>query len=184
MLDGEDEFFEDVACVLPLGAEDPPEVAAEVPAEGVAVDAPVVEADAPLDGNPDEVEKCLPPKRSKRASVPNYKSEEVVATVWAFIAMSGEEQIQTMAAQLGRLERMYLPKAKELQRLGRWPSPASRTPEESAGLRAKNPQSLHARAKKAIEVIVNTICPIWYTVKREQQSGWGKEDFVRETKQR
>ncbi len=98
--------------------------------------------------------------------------------------MSEEEQIQTMQAQLSRIARMYLPKAKEVDRVGRWPLHAQRTPEQSAELRIAKPLSLHQRAKKAIEVIVNKICPIWSIVKREQQSGWGKEDFIRETKKR
>ncbi len=172
----EDTFFEDVQCVLPVVAEVVPDV--------VAVDVPVVAASVPLAGIPGAAETCVPPTKPKRVSVPNYKSEEVVATVWAYIAMSEEEQIQTFAAQLSRMERLYLPKAKELHRLGRWPLYGSRTPEQSAEIRAKNPSSLHARAKKAIEVVVNVIYPIWSAVKREQQSGWGQEDFIRETKKR
>jgi hypothetical protein len=172
----EDAFFEDVDCGLPA--------IGEVVADAVAVDAVVTATSVPIAGNPSAADTILPSKKQKRVSVPNYKSEEVVATVWAYIAMSEEEQIQTFAAQLTRLERLYLPKAKELHRLGRWPLHGSRTPEESAEIRAKNPSSLHARAKKAIEVIVNVICPIWSAVKREQQSGWGKEDFIRETKKR
>jgi len=180
MQDEEDTFFEDVQCGLP--------VVAEVVPDAVAVDAlgvpDVAAASVPLAENPGAAKTSVPPTKPKRVSAPNYKSEEVVATVWAYIAMSEEEQIQTFAAQLSRMERLYLPKAKELHRLGRWPLHGSRTPEQSAEIRAKNPSSLHARAKKAIEVVVNVICPIWSALKREQQSGWGKEDFIRETKKR
>ncbi len=178
MHDEADPFFSDVDCAMRNAAE----VVAEPVAEVVAVDAPAVVTSVPLVATP--VEANILPKKLPKRSTPNYKSEEVVATVWAYIAMSEEEQIQTTAMQLSRLERMYLPKAKELHRLGRWASTAARTPEQSAELRSKNPASLHARAKKAIEVIVNVIGPIWVAVKREQQSGWGKEDFIRETKQR
>jgi len=99
--------------------------------------------------------------------------------------MSEEEQIQTMQAQLSRIARVYLPKAKEIERVGRWPRHALRTLEQPIELRIAKPLSLHQRAKKAMDVLVNKICPIWSIVnKREQQSGWGRDDFIRETKKK
>jgi hypothetical protein len=89
-------------------------------------------------------------------------------TVHAYVAMSEDEQIMTMAAQYSRIARMYLPKAKELEQLGMWPSHAPRTLEKSAEIRLKNPMSLHQRAKKAIEIVVTQICLVWSVVKREQ----------------
>ncbi len=160
---GENAFFEDVQCVIL--------VVAEVVADDVAVDADNTATSVPLAGISGAAATILPPKKQKRASAPNYNSEEVVATILIYIAMSEWKQIQSFAAQLSRMERLYLPKANELLRLGRWPLHGSRTPEESAEIRAKNPKSLHARAKKVIEVIVNVICPIWSAVKREQQVG-------------
>ncbi len=59
----------------------------------------------------------LPPPLNPERSTPNYRSEEVVATVYAYIAMSEEENIQTiqtMQAQLSRIAQIYLPKAKEV----------------------------------------------------------------------
>ena len=98
--------------------------------------------------------------------------------------MGEEDPLQTYAAQLNRMARIYPVKAKDLKDLGKWPQNAPRCPEKSAEIRIQNPASLYQRAKKAIEVIVNQISPIWSIVLREQQSGWGKEDFIRETKKR
>ncbi len=124
-----------------------------------------------------------PPKiPGKRSSVPNYTSDEVVVVVWAYIAMSEEEAIQAMPAQLRRIARNYPVKAKDLARQGRWNCP--RTPEQSAEMRCSNPCALLARAKKAIEVIMNKITPVWHKLKAEFHNGWGLEDFLNETRLR
>ncbi len=91
--------------------------------------------------------------------------------------MSEEDQIQTYAEQLNRMARIYPVKAKDLKDLGRWPQNAPRSPEKSAEIRILNPTSLHQRAKKAIEVIVNQICSIWSVVIREQQKWLGKGEL-------
>jgi len=47
----------------------------------------------PLAGNPGAAETIMPPKKYKTAYSPNYKSEEVVATIWACNAISEEKRI-------------------------------------------------------------------------------------------
>ena len=52
--------------------------------------------------NKDDSGKVLPgkpPVKNCRKGVPNYSTPEVIATVWAYIAMSEEEAIQTMQSQ-------------------------------------------------------------------------------------
>ena len=123
-----------------------------------------------------------PPAKASKRSVPNYSADEVVAAVWSYIAMSEEEAIQAMPAQLRRMVRYYPLKAKELARLGRWKCP--RTPEDSAEMRCANAPALLARAKKAMEVVMNQITTVSQKLKAEFHSGWGVQEFVLETKKR
>ena len=102
--------------------------------------------------------------------------------MWSYIAMSEEEAIQAMPAQLRRIAKYYPLKAKELLRLGKWV--CARTPDQSGELRCANPGALMARAKKAMEVVMNQITPVWQKVKSEHHSGWGAPEFIMETKKR
>ncbi len=119
-----------------------------------------------------------------RKGVHNYSSAEVVATVWAYIAMSEEEVVLCMASQLRRIATMYRLKAQELRSQGKWPENNRLSPDQSADLRCGNPQSIYNHAKKAIEVVVNTVSPVWQLVKKEHHNGWGLSEFVQETKRR
>jgi hypothetical protein len=119
---------------------------------------------------------------STRAGVPNYVPSEAVAAVWAYIAMSEYKAIQPMAEQLQRIAMEYGKKALQLSNMGKWK--CSRTPEQSAALRTPAPQGIYNKAKKMMETITSSITPIWHNVKAENRSGWGNEDFIRETKLR
>ena len=120
--------------------------------------------------------------KGPRAGVPNYVPCEAVAAVWAYIAMSEYKAIQPMAEQLQRIALEYPRKARELFTLGKWRCP--RTPEQSAALRTPGPQGIHNKAKKVLETITSTITPLWHAVKGENRSGWGVDDYIRETKLR
>ena len=128
------------------------------------------------------VKPPIPGKAPSKRSVPNYASDEVVAAVWAYIAMSEEEANQAMPTQLRRIARHYPLKARELFRLGKWR--CARAPDQSGELRCANPSALMARAKKAMEIVMNQITPVWHKVKSEHHSGWGTSEFIMETKKR
>ena len=117
---------------------------------------------------------------NSRMGVPNYQPSEAAAAVWAYIAMSEYKAIQPMVEQLKRIAVEYPKKAKQLALMGKWS--CSRTVEESAALRTTSPQSIYGKAKKVMETIQSSITPVWHQVVAEQRSGWGTEDFVRETK--
>ena len=122
-------------------------------------------------------------RQQPRKGVPNYSPEEVVAAVWAFISISEVEVHQSMAIQLKRITQIYLLKALELKRLGRW-NTSIRTPEQSAKFRCGNSQGLYARARKALKIIWSSITPVWQQVNSENHSGWGVPELVKETKNR
>ena len=120
--------------------------------------------------------------KGARAGVPNYVPCEAVAAVWAYIAMSEYKAIQPMAEQLQRIALEYQRKTRQLFTLGKWRCP--RTPEQSAALRTPGPQGILNKAKKVLETITSTITPLWHAVKGENRSGWGVDDYIRETKLR
>ena len=89
-----DQFWKDVECVLPGTVQQVAEPVEKEPLDAPGDSADAVETDVP-DGagtiDPASVaETAAKISKQKRISAPNYRNEEVVASVWAYIAMSEE----------------------------------------------------------------------------------------------
>jgi hypothetical protein len=167
----------------------PPVQVAE-PTDPLGPDAGEVDCDFPSPPKPITLDVGGKAKAGagKLAGTWNYTPNECVAVAWAALATS-ELGTSDMEGFFGRVGDLYLPKATELARIGAWTDALSRaskkrkiTPQMSFDCRRSYPQGMWNKATELRREVQMNIYPIDCVVRRENQSGWTLEDFIRETK--
>jgi hypothetical protein len=113
---------------------------------------------------------------------PNWDSTEAVALMWAGVSQDASKHGTSLSAWQNGTLNAYLPKARELARLGKWDSP--RTPEESFAMRCRTPGLVWKSLHNLRSQVAHDVTPIWTKVEKTKPAGWEKYDVINETRNR